>query len=62
MNFDLTEQERMLLLELIENAEHAAIQGMDRVDSRSFKDLLRRRLELLESAKDKLQGGSARAA
>ena len=55
MTVELTEQERTLLLELIENAEQVAIQGMDHADSRDFKDLLRRRLELLGSAKGKLQ-------
>ena len=60
MNFDLTEKERTLLLELIENEENSAIQGMDHADSRSFKDLLRQRLAQLASAKQKLQADSIR--
>jgi len=60
MNFDLTEQERTLLLELIENEENSAIQGMDHADSRSFKDLLRQRLARLASAKQKLQADNVR--
>ena len=62
VNFDLTEQERTLLLELIENEENSAIQGLDHAESRRFKDLLRQRLAQLASAKDKLHAGSSCAA
>ena len=62
MSLDLTEQEKNLLLELIDNAEKAAILSMDHADTRTFKDVLRRRLELLASAKAKLQRCSTHAA
>jgi hypothetical protein len=55
MNIEVTEQEKDILLELIEGAEETAIQGIDHADNRSFKDLLRSRLQLLESIKDKMQ-------
>ena len=54
MDLNISEQERNLLLELIQDAEEAAIQGIDHADSRSFKDLLRKRMELLATAKEKL--------
>jgi hypothetical protein len=54
MDVKFSEQERDLLLELIRDAEETAIQGMDHADSRSFKDLLRKRLELLATVKEKL--------
>jgi hypothetical protein len=54
MDVKFSEQERNLLLELIGDAEETAIQGMDHADSRSFKDLLRKRLELLATVKEKL--------
>jgi hypothetical protein len=54
MDVKFSEQERNLLLELIRDAEETAIQGMDHADSRSFKDLLRKRLELLATVREKL--------
>jgi len=54
MSFEISEQERNLLLELIEGAEEAAIQGLDHADSRSFKEVLRNRLVLLASIKGKI--------
>ncbi|HYR85873.1 MAG TPA: hypothetical protein VE422_17415 [Terriglobia bacterium] len=55
MNVEVNEQELNLLLELIESAEQEAIQGMDHADSRAFKDMLRRRLQLLESVRRKMK-------
>jgi hypothetical protein len=54
MSLYISEEERSLLLELIENEEEAAIQGMDHADSRSFKEILRTRLDLLASVKRKI--------
>lgn len=55
MDVKVTEQERTLLLELIENAELETIQGLDHADSRAFKGLLRTRMQLLESVRNKMQ-------
>jgi len=55
MKVDINDLERNLLLELIEGAEQEAIQGMDHADSRVFKDMLRKRLQLLESVKGKIK-------
>jgi hypothetical protein len=54
MTLEITEQERTILLELIESEEREAIQGLDHADTRAFKDLLRGRLKILESVKDKI--------
>jgi hypothetical protein len=62
MDLKISEQERNLLLELIQGAEESAIQGIDHAYSRSFKDLLRKRLELLATAKEKLLSGVRQAA
>ena len=55
MNIAVDEHERALILELIENAERDVIQSIDHADVRAFKDLLRTRLDLLESLKARLQ-------
>jgi hypothetical protein len=62
MSFEITEEERHLLLELIERAEEAAIQSLDHADIRSFKDMLRKRLQLLATIKQKIRDGGTRAA
>ena len=59
MGLEVTGQERDLLLELIEKAEEEAIQGMDHADSRAFKDVLRNRLALLASIKEKCKKAQA---
>jgi hypothetical protein len=58
MTLEITEPEKSLLLELIESAEQAAIQGLDHADTRAYKDLLRNRLDLLELLKGKVQNGT----
>ena len=60
MNLEISEEERNLLLEMIESAEEAAIQGMDHADSRSFKEVLKTRLDLLASVKEKISNQSVR--
>ena len=62
MVLKFSEEEANLLLELIRSSEEEAIQGMDHADSRSFKDLLRKRLELLATAKEKLLSGVTHSA
>jgi hypothetical protein len=54
MNLDINEQELNLLLELIGSAEEAEIQSKDHATSRVFKNVLRNRLALLESLKEKI--------
>jgi hypothetical protein len=57
MTLEISEHEKQLLLELLESAEHEAIQGLDHADTRAFKDLLRRRLDLLDSLRVKINSG-----
>ena len=56
MNFQVTDEERNVLLELIDGAEQSAILSMDHANSRAFKDVLRDRLRLLEKIKGTLKG------
>ena len=62
MNLEITDLERTLLLQLIESAETATIQSIDHADSHAFKDVLRNRLEILASAKEKIRTSGTRAA
>jgi hypothetical protein len=62
MSLEITEQERNLILELIAGAEDEAIRSMDHADSRNFKGVLRDRLEVLASAKEKIQTYGKQAA
>jgi predicted component of type VI protein secretion system len=62
MNLDVTEQESALLSELLDNAEETAIESMSRADSRTFKNLLRKRLELIASLKEKIGKVGVKAA
>jgi hypothetical protein len=62
MNLDIAEQERALLVELLDTAEETAIESMAHADSRLFKDVLRKRLELIASLKEKIGKVGAKAA
>ena len=62
MTLELSEQEKCLLLELIDRTETEGIQGLDRADTRSFKQLLKNRLEILASIKDKIREVHTQAA
>ena len=62
MGLEISEEERTLLLELIAEAEKAAIRGIDHTDTRDFKDLLRKRLAMLGSAKEKVRSYAPKAA
>ena len=62
MNLDITEQESALILELLDTAEETAIESMSRADSRSFKNVLRKRLELIASLKERVGSIVAKAA
>ena len=55
MNVELTDEERALLLELLEEKQNRMIQEIDHTDARKFEDLLKKKLEALESFKRKLE-------
>lgn len=55
MNIDLTESEHELLSELLEEKQTRMIQEIDHTDTRDYKQMLRTKLEVLESLKQKLE-------
>jgi hypothetical protein len=56
VNIELTDLERELLLEILEEKQKRMIQEIDHTDTRHFEDLLKKKLELLENFKRKLSG------
>jgi hypothetical protein len=48
MRLEITEKERELLLELIENEQKQFIQELDHTDSRDYKRIMKERLRILE--------------
>jgi predicted transcriptional regulator len=48
MRLEITDKERELLLELIEQEQKQLIQELNHTDSRDYKALLRGRLDVLE--------------
>ena len=54
MNLELTDAERELLLEILEEKQKRMIQEIDHTDTHRFEDLLKKKLELLETFKRKL--------
>jgi hypothetical protein len=55
VNIDLTESEQELLSELLEEKQTRMIQEIDHTDTRDFKQMLRTKLEVLESLKQRLE-------
>ena len=55
MTLDLTESEHELLSEVLEEKQSRMIQEIDHTDARKFRELLRNKLEVLESLKQKLE-------
>ena len=55
MNVELTDEERALLLEILEEKQNRMIQEIDHTDARKFEDLLKKKLEALEAFKGKLE-------
>ena len=55
MNIDLTESEHELLAEVLEEKQTRMIQEIDHTDARKFKEMLRTKLEVLESLKQKIE-------
>ena len=62
MSLELTEQEKNLLLELIDEEEAETILGINHADSREFRNVLRGKFELLSSIKRKLDSYVRQAA
>jgi hypothetical protein len=58
MRLEITDIERELLLELTEEKQKQFIHELDHTDSRDYRVLLRRRLEILEGLQAKVQSGT----
>ena len=54
MNVDLTDAERTLLLEVLEEKQTRMIQEIDHTDARDFEEMLKGKLSVLEDFKRKL--------
>jgi TRAP-type C4-dicarboxylate transport system substrate-binding protein len=55
VNVDLTDAERALLLEILEEKQTRMIQEIDHTDARDFEEMLKRKLSVLEDFKRKLE-------
>jgi DNA-binding MarR family transcriptional regulator len=59
MTLEITEQERTLLLELIEYEQKRFIHELDHTDRRDYKALVKEKLRTLEQLLDKVQRRAA---
>ena len=59
MRLEITDRERGLLLELIEQEQKRLIQELDHTDSRDYKTILKERLRTLEELLSKVQSPGA---
>ena len=55
MMFNMTDEERMLLLELLESKHTAMLHELNHTDARDYRVYLRSRIELLEALKSKVE-------
>ena len=55
MTLEITEQERVLLLELLEAKNTSMLHELHHTDARDYGDYVRRRIELLEGLKSKVE-------
>ena len=59
MTLDITELERMLMLELLEAKNTAMLHELHHTDARDYKEYVRQRIQLLEELKSKLEATSS---
>lgn len=55
MNVDLTDSEGALLSEILEEKQTRMIHEIDHTDARDFRQMLRKKLEVLEGLQRKLE-------
>jgi len=55
MTLNITDQERMLLLELLEAKDAAMLHELNHTDAREYKNYVKQRIELLEGLKSKVE-------
>ena len=56
MTLDITDQERDYLLELLEVRGKEMLHELHHTDAREYKEVVRRRIELVEGLRSKLEG------
>lgn len=56
MKLEITEQERALLLELLEAKNTAMFHELHHTDAREYREYVRRRMDLLEGLKARVAG------
>jgi hypothetical protein len=59
MRLEITDREKQLLLELVDEEQKRTIQGLDHTDSRDYKAVLKERLSMLEALLRKVQSRGA---
>jgi hypothetical protein len=59
MKLEITDGEKQLLLELVDEEQKRTIQGLDHTDSRDYKAILKERLSMLEALLRKVQSRAA---
>lgn len=59
MNVELTDAEREFLEEVLEEKQDRMIQEIDHTDTIRFEELLRKKLEVLESLKRKIDSSES---
>jgi len=55
MNLEMTIEEREFLREMLEEEQKHLIQQIDHTDTRQFEDMLKRKLEVLENLRRKIE-------
>ena len=55
MNLEITTEEREFLREMLEEEQKHLIQQIDHTDTRQFEDMLKRKLEVLENLRRKIE-------
>ena len=59
MNLELTDAEAQFLQEVLEEKQNRMIQEIDHTDTNRFEELLRRKLEVLEGLKRKIDSSKS---
>ena len=59
MTLEITELERMLMLELLEAKNTAMLHELHHTDARDYREYVRQRIKLLEELKSKLEATSS---
>lgn len=55
MTLNITDQERVLLLELLEEKNTAMLHELHHTDARDYRDYVKQKIELLEGLKSKVE-------